>query len=121
MVKRRKRKANSVASSLTRKQIFKLHHVFGHIEVEKLSAFIKRAGKLDEKAKKVLEEAKDCDVCKVEGRRLPKPKIAFPKATNHNHLVCIDLKENIRYKNAPNYILYMVDAFSVDDGSLHPR
>ena len=52
VVKGRKRKGNSIASPLTRKEIFKLHHVFGHIGVEKLSAFIKRAGKFDEKAKK---------------------------------------------------------------------
>ena len=48
----------------------------------------------------------------MEGRRLPKPKVTFPKASNFNHVVCIDLKENRRYKNAPPYILYLVDAFT---------
>ena len=90
--------------SLTRKQIFKLHHVFGHVGADKLEAFIGRAGKLCDKTRKYLEEIKHCDVCKVEGRRIPKPKVSFPKATNHNHLVCINLKENIRCKNDLKYI-----------------
>ena len=40
----------------------------------------------------------------------PKPKVAFPRATRHNEVVSLDLKE---YKEGSyKYILYCVDLFS---------
>ena len=48
----------------------------------------------------------------MEHNRIPRPKIAAPRAISHNHIIAIDLKENRRYKNAPPYILYIFDVFS---------
>ena len=60
----------------------------------------------------MLNKLLDCEVCKVEGRRIPKPKVALPRAAKHNHVVAVDLKENTRYPNAPPFIIYIVDCFS---------
>lgn len=107
-----KRKGNFKSNSLNQKDINKLHHLFGHAHPDKLENLIRTSGRLNDNVKACLEKLKDCEVCKIEGRRLSKPKVALPKAHQHNHVVSIDLKENTRYPNSMPYILYMVDCFS---------
>ena len=98
--------------NITKKHVTKLHHIFGHAHPEKLKSFLQRAGHKSPEIYKYLEDLKSCEVCRVEGRRIPKPKIAMPKATNHNHMVGIELRENRRYPKAPPCIIYMVDTFT---------
>ena len=97
---------------LKQKDINKLHHLFGHAHPDKLETLIKASSKWNDNVKNMLRKLLDCEVCKIEGRRIPKPKVALPRAAQHNHVVAIDLKENTRYPDAPPYILYMVDCFS---------
>ena len=89
-----------------------MHHLFGHAHPDKLETLIKASSKWNDNVKNMLRKLLDCEVCKIEGRRIPKPKVALPRAARHNHVVAIDLKENTRYPDAPPYILYMVDCFS---------
>ena len=97
---------------LTQRCINKLHHFFGHAHPKKLETLIRTAGRWDESIKPMLEKLSSCEPCAIEGRRVPKPKVALPKASNHNHVVSADLKENTRYPQSPPYILYLVDCFS---------
>ena len=97
---------------LNQKDINKLHHLFGHAHPDKLEKLIKRSGRWQEKVKDMLLKLLSCEVCKVEGRRTPKPKVDFPKACRHNHVVAADLKENTLYPQSDPYILYLIDCFS---------
>ena len=108
---RGKNKTNN-SRPLRRKEVHKLHHFWGHIHPEKLKGIVKRSGKWNEETMRAIEELKNCEPCKVENKRPPKPKSTFQKSISFNHVIQIDLKENIRYKQAPNYILYIVDVFT---------
>ena len=105
-------KVKSNSNELNQKDINKLHQLFGHAHPDKLEKLIKSAGKLNDKVKEMLQKLMNCEVCKIEGRRVPKPKVALPKAAKHNHVVSADLKENTRYPGSQPYILYLVDCFS---------
>ena len=65
--KRYKRQDNS--SELTRKDIIKLHHFFGHCTVQRLEKLIQKAGKWKPEHSKILEEISKCQVCAVEAIR----------------------------------------------------
>ena len=107
-----KKSKGQAKPNLNQKDINKLHHLFGHAHPDRLEGLIKTAGRWNEKVKEMLKKVSNCEVCKIEGRRIPKPKVSLPRAARHNHVVAADLKENTRYPNAPPYILYMVDCFS---------
>ena len=97
---------------LSKKEVFKLHHYWGHLHPAKLEKIIKTSGAFDQNTIQHIRDLENCEACKLESRRPPKPKSSAPKSISFNHLICIDLKENIRYKNAPRYILYIIDAFT---------
>ena len=97
---------------LGKEEINRLHHYWGHIHPDKLKDLVMKSGRYDDNTLQFIKDLKNCQPCKVEARRPPRPKSTAPKATSFNHLICIDLKENIRYKNAPPYILYIIDAFT---------
>ena len=97
---------------LSMKEVNKLHHVFGHAHPDKLKQIIKKSGKYDEVTLAAIENLKNCEVCQVENSRIPRPRIALPRSSAHNHVLCMDLKENKRFKNAPPYIFYMVDTYT---------
>ena len=82
---------------LNQKDINKLHHLFGHAHPSQLESLIKTAGRWNDNVKAMVEKLSSCENCKIEGRRVPKPKVALPKASHHNHVVAADLKENTRY------------------------
>ena len=94
---------------LNQKEVNKLHHVFGHAHPDKLKQIIKKSGKYNEITLEAIEKLRSCEVCQVENSRLPRPRIALPRSSAFGHVVCMDLKENKRFKNAPPYIFYMVD------------
>ena len=98
---------------LSKKDINKLHHVFGHAGKDKLEALIKRAERWHGDIENYLQDIKkNCEVCKLEAKTSPRPNVAYPRAVHHNHVLAIDLKENIKFPNAGDYILYMVDCFT---------
>ena len=98
---------------LSQKEIIKLHHFFGHCSRDRLRDLIKNANRMGPDTERHLDLVKDCEVCKVESSKRPKPKVSMPRSTNFNHVVAIDLKENKRFASkAPPYILYIVDLFS---------
>ena len=110
--KTKNRGASKDNPPLNQKDINKLHHLFGHAHPDRLETLIRTAGRWQDNTKEMLAKLHDCEVCKVEGRRVPKPKIALPRAVKHNHVVSVDLKENTRYPQSMPYILYLVDCFS---------
>ena len=97
---------------LNKEEIIKLHHFWGHLHPDKLEKIVRNSGRFNQDTIKHIKALSQCEVCAVESRRRPKPKSAAPRSTNFNHLICIDLKENIRYKNSPPYILYIIDSFT---------
>ena len=107
-----RRKVQGDKRPLTKDQVIKLHHFWGHLHHEKLEKIVRNSGKYDQNTLKYIADLKDCEVCAVEARRIPKPKSTAPKSVSFNHLICVDLKENIRYKNEYPYILYIIDSFT---------
>ena len=90
-------------------EINKLHHTFGHVHPDKLKQIVKNAGKYNKETLAAIERLRDCEVCKVENSRLPRPRIALPRSSAFGHVLAMDLKENKRFKQAWPYIFYMVD------------
>ena len=97
---------------LGKKEVQKLHHFFGHPSYQRLKQVIINAGRYNKETEVELGKLRECEVCKVENRAPPKPSVALPRADHFNHIVALDLKENIRYPSCPPYILYMVDQYS---------
>ena len=112
LTKRNKNARNNSKTPLTQASVNKLHQLFGHAHPDKLETLIKTSGRWDDKVKDMLKKLHNCEVCKIEGRRVPKPNVALPRAFKHNHVVSVDLKENRRYPQSMPYILYLVDCFS---------
>ena len=78
----------------------------------KLKDLVMRSGKFNNETIVALDNLDKCEVCAVENSRIPRPRVAFPRASNFNHVVCLDLKENRRHNNASPYILYIIDSFT---------
>ena len=97
---------------LTKDKIIHLHQTMGHLHPNKIKDLVKETKMWDNNTLKAIDDLNHCEVCAVEHNRIPRPKIAPPRAIGHNHVIAIDLKENRRYKNAPPYILYIFDVFS---------
>ena len=99
--------------SLTRNEIIKLHHYYGHVSGEIIKKVILRAGRpWTDQNQKWAEELSDCDACKVNARRRPKPKVAIHKLSYFNEAISIDLKVNTVFKDLNPYILYVLCNFS---------
>ena len=95
----------------TEKEIWRLHPYFGHASVENLSRLLKNAGNLSTEAKGFLEKIRDCEGCRVNANKKPKPKTALPRATEFIELVSLDLNVyDSEGKYA--YVLHAVDLFS---------
>ena len=95
---------------LTRKEIERLHHYFGH-KNKQLGQLIKNSNRFNDEVKKYLEDVQSsCKSCKVNQKAKPVPKVAFPRATRPNEVVSLDLKDFIDGND--KYILYCVDLFS---------
>ena len=109
---RKKEKLEDI-NTLTKENLIKLHHYFGHCTAERLEKLIKRAGKWRPEHAAILLEIKNCQVCAVESKRNSLPKTAIPRASNFNQLVTMDIKYNTKFKNKMTpYTLYMIDAFT---------
>ena len=53
------------APELTRKDVIKLHHYFGHAPVKKIKQLIAKAGRLTSNVNGYLEDLSSCEICKV--------------------------------------------------------
>ena len=112
-VGKRRGQTKSNQEELSKKDIIKLHHYFGHCTVERLEKLIKKAGRWNPKYVEIMEEIRKCQVCAVESKRKSLPKTAIPRASNFNQLVTMDIKYNTKHgKNEKPYILYIIDAFT---------
>ena len=97
---------------LSKEDVEKIHHYFGHLRPFKVRELIKNAGRLTADVEKHIESLKLCEPCLLHKNKVPRPKISLPRAKDFNEMVTVDLKENTRYPTAPKFILYVVDSFS---------
>ena len=104
--------SKEVRKELTKREVVRLHHFFGHVPAEKLRKILRRAGRLTKNVEKYLEEVDSCEPCQVSKPKLPRPAVALPRAESFNQVVAVDLKTNTKFKGAGNFILYCVDVFS---------
>ena len=101
------------AAELDEKDIKKLHHLFGHVSADKLKKFVAKTGKLSKEVAKVIEEIlSTCDACKKTRKKVPRPKVAIPRADAPNEIVTVDLKEYDRNCSKRKYICYIIDMHS---------
>ena len=105
-------KNRQTAKPLRKKDILKVHQVLGHPSRDKLEKMIRKSSRCDEVTIEQLKILDKCEVCSVEGRKVPRPRVAMPKSNNFNHVVTIDLKENKRYPKAAPFIIYIRDSFT---------
>ena len=105
-------KNRRTAKPLRKKDILKVHQVLGHPSRDKLEKMIRNSSRCDEVTIEQLKVLDNCEVCSVEGRKVPRPRVAMPKSNNFNHVVTIDLKENKRYPKAAPFIIYIRDSFT---------
>ena len=104
------------ADELTDAELKKIHHTLGHNSAEKLAKLIMNAKRTSNKAETVrrLEKIKEeCQGCRRNPKRKPKPKVACPRASKFNEIVTLDLNDYKDPKNENNrYIFYIIDMFS---------
>ena len=96
---------------LSRADIEKLHHVFGHVSMKRLRQLIERSKRMTDKVNGYLEDIdKNCKSCRLHRISKPRPAASLPRSSTFNHVVTMDLKhyEANNYK----YILYLIDLFS---------
>ena len=108
----RQEKMENVKEELTKKEVVRLHHFFGHVPADKLRKILKQAGRMTNNVEQYLKEVDSCEPCQVSKPKLPRPAVALPRAERFNQVVAVDLKTNTKFKGAGNYILYCVDLFS---------
>ena len=98
---------------LSVKNINHLHQYFGHCDIRKIEALIKKAGRLNKETKENLQKVRlKCDSCNIFRNRTPKPAVVLPKLKKHNQLVTLDLKDWDAEDGARRYIAYAIDGFS---------
>lgn len=96
---------------LDEKALQKLHHFNGHCPADKIEKLVTKAGKMNVQVKHRLDKIReDCQACGIYRNRKPKPTTSLPKATHHNQIVTIDLKE--WGEGLRKYIAYAVDRHS---------
>ena len=102
-----KRKNKKVSSSLYKK-VRRVHRLTNHKQEGSLLHIYKESGKdlplIRQTIKQVIS---NCDTCQRTKKSLGTPKFSFPKATNFNEILSIDLKE-IEGK----YILWIICSFT---------
>ena len=92
-----------------RKKLTKLHKQFGHASSNNLLNLIKNAGLDTKNISKIVEEiTKQCNICKLYKKPLPRPAVSIPKSLSFNEIVAMDLHQlgdNLWY-------LHFIDEFS---------
>ena len=95
---------------LSKQQVNHLHQSLGHIHPEKVKGLVKRTKMWNNNTMNAIDDLNRCKICAVECNKKPVSKEAGPKTIGLNHILAIDLKQNLKYRNAPPFILYL--AFS---------
>ena len=78
LTKRNKKAKNLNIQNLNQRDLYKLHHLFGHCHPDKLEPVIKTSGRWNDNIKEMLNKLLECEVCKIERRRIPKLKVSPP-------------------------------------------
>ena len=93
---------------ITEKKVFqkrelkKIHRIFGHPTPDKLRQLMADAGTLDNGVLAKLKRIyKECKVCEKYQRRASRPKVGLPKSRNVNEIVSLDLKPVATLLNKP--------------------
>ena len=77
-----------------RKKLTKLHKQFGHASNNNLLHLIKNAGLDTKNISKIVEEiTKQCNICKLYKKPLPRPAVSIPKSLSFNEIVAMDLRQ----------------------------
>ena len=96
---------------LSREDVVKLHHMFGHVSIKKLCKLIENSKRMTENVKGYLDDVeRNCKSCKVKANAKPHPVVSLPRASRFNQVVTMDLK-HYQCKQY-NFIVYFVDLFS---------
>ena len=102
---------NKNNEELSKADVEKLHHMFGHVSMKRLRDLIDKSNKMNDKVSGYLEDIQDnCRSCRLHQISKPRPAASLPRAFKFNHVVAMDLK-HYEEKNF-KYILYLVDMFS---------
>ena len=92
-------------------ELKKLHHNLGHRSVDSMVQNLKQTSRFKpENRQMLLNIQKRCKSCKLNAKAAPKPKVGWPKASDFNECVSIDLKDKLSQYN--KYILYATEEFS---------
>ena len=92
-------------------ELKKLHHNLGHRSVESMTQNLKQTTRFrPENRQMLLNIQKRCKSCKVNAKAAPKPKVGWPKASDFNECVSIDLKDKM--SQFGKFILYATEEFS---------
>ena len=97
---------------LSKQQVDHLHQSLGHIHPEKVKGLVKRTKMWNNNTMSAIDDLNRCKTCVVECNEKSVSKEAGPKTIGHNHILAIDLRQNLKYRNAPPFILYLCDTFS---------
>ena len=74
-----------------RKKLTKLHKQFGHASGNNLLNLIKNAGLDTKNISKIVEEiTKQCNICKLYKKPLPRPAVSIPKSLSFNEIVAMN-------------------------------
>lgn len=68
------------SAPLTKKQVEKIHHFWGQIHPLKLEKIVRNSVAFDESTIEHIRSLKNCEACKLENRRPPKPKSTAQKS-----------------------------------------
>ena len=98
--------------ALTKEQVVKIHHYFGHAHSSKVRKLIKNAGKWNQEVEGFICDLDKCEICAIHRPKQPRPNVAIPRATKFNEILTLDLKENTKYNNAPPFIFYAICMFT---------
>lgn len=98
----------TISEKERKKELNKLHCVFGHPSAMKLVDLLKDAQIWDNKFSTVLDQiVEECETCQRFRKTPTRSKVALPMSHSFNDLVCLDLKS---WNGA--YILHMIDMWS---------
>ena len=99
---------NDISDKERKKELVKLHRVFGHPSAVKIVDLLKDAQIWKPEFSAVLDQiVEECETCQRFRKTPSRSKVALPMSHSFNDLVCLDLKS---WNGA--YILHMIDMWS---------
>ena len=87
----------------------KIHRQFGHSSPDNIKNFTKKFKFIRSEVRTLVEKIyKDCNMCKLYKRHMPKPVVSLSKATNFNHTIAMDLHQ----VDVNSWYFHIIDEFS---------